>query len=152
MLARLRVHHLEKGTTAHGEEDEDDIRHPGERGNKDLGENNGGGAQCKGGEDVSGDDRRAAQRGLVQGCCRAHGPQGSAGSGESRETQPGRGSGQSDTDELVKKTKILAVIKALPGVGTVRAAQLLEQVRIVDTRRVGGLGARQREALIAATG
>ncbi len=60
--------------------------------------------------------------------------------------------GKSDTDELVKKTKILAVIKALPGVGTVRAAQLLEQVRIVDTRRVGGLGARQREALIAATG
>jgi hypothetical protein len=57
---------------------------------------------------------------------------------------------KSDTDELVKKTKVLAVVKALPGVGTVRAAQLLEQAQIVDTRRVGGLGARQREALIAA--
>ena len=58
--------------------------------------------------------------------------------------------GTSDNDELVKKTKVLAVIKALPGVGTVRAAQLLEEAQIVDTRRVGGLGARQREALISA--
>jgi len=40
--------------------------------------------------------------------------------------------------------------KALPGVGTVRAGQLLEQAEIADTRRVGGLGARQREALISA--
>jgi len=46
----------------------------------------------------------------------------------------------------VKKTKVLAVVKALPEVGRVRAGQLLEQAQIVDTRRVGGLGARQREA------
>jgi len=53
---------------------------------------------------------------------------------------------RADTDELVKKTKVLAVVKALPEVGRVRAGQLLEQAQIVDTRRVGGLGARQREA------
>jgi len=57
---------------------------------------------------------------------------------------------RADTDELVKKTKVLAVVKALPEVGRVRAGQLLEQAQIVDTRRVGGLGARQREALISA--
>jgi len=32
----------------------------------------------------------------------------------------------------------------------VRAGQLLEQAKIADTRRVGGLGTRQREALISA--
>jgi hypothetical protein len=32
----------------------------------------------------------------------------------------------------------------------VRAAQLLEQLSIADTRRIGGLGANQREALLAA--
>jgi len=57
---------------------------------------------------------------------------------------------RADTDELVKKTKVLAVVKALPEVGRVRAGQLLEQAQIVDTRRVGGLGVRQREALISA--
>jgi len=51
---------------------------------------------------------------------------------------------------LVKNTKVLAVVKALPGVGRVRAGKLLEQAQIVDARRVGGLGARQREALISA--
>ncbi len=57
---------------------------------------------------------------------------------------------RADTDELVKKTRVVAVVKALPGVGTVRAGQLLEQAKIPDTRRVGGLGTRQREALISA--
>jgi len=57
---------------------------------------------------------------------------------------------RADTDELVKKTRVVAVVKALPGVGTVRAGQLLEQAKIADTRRVGGLGTRQREALISA--
>ncbi len=53
-----------------------------------------------------------------------------------------------DSDELVKKTKILSIVKALPGVGVVRAAQLLENARVDPARRVGGLGARQRQALI----
>jgi len=53
-----------------------------------------------------------------------------------------------DSDGLVQKTKILALVKALPGVGVVRAAQLLENARVDPARRVGGLGARQRQALI----
>jgi len=53
-----------------------------------------------------------------------------------------------DSDELVKKTKILSIVKALPGVEVVRAAQLLENARVDPARRVGGLGARQRQALI----
>jgi len=50
----------------------------------------------------------------------------------------------------VKKTKILALVKAFPDVGVVRAAQLLKNARVDPTRRVGGLGARQRQALIDA--
>jgi hypothetical protein len=53
-------------------------------------------------------------------------------------------------DEIVKKTKVLALVKALPGIGDVRARQLIEQAEIAESRRVGGLGQRQREALLAA--
>ncbi len=56
-----------------------------------------------------------------------------------------------DGDEIVKKTKVLAAVKALPGIGEVRARQLLEQVEVAEGRRIGGLGQRQREALLAAT-
>jgi hypothetical protein len=55
-----------------------------------------------------------------------------------------------ERDGLVKKTKILALVKAFPDVGVVRAAQLLKPARVDPTRRVGGLGARQRQALIDA--
>ncbi len=55
---------------------------------------------------------------------------------------------KADTDEIVKKTKVLALIKALPGVGAVKAAKILDDLSIADTRRIGGLGANQRQALI----
>jgi hypothetical protein len=44
-----------------------------------------------------------------------------------------------------------ALLKALPGVGAVKAAKLLEELSIADTRRIGGLGANQRQALIEAS-
>jgi ribosomal protein S13 len=42
------------------------------------------------------------------------------------------------------------VVKALPGIGEVRARQLLEQADIAESRRVNGLGPRQRAALLTA--
>ncbi|MFZ2174541.1 MAG: integration host factor, actinobacterial type [Rhodococcus sp. (in: high G+C Gram-positive bacteria)] len=54
---------------------------------------------------------------------------------------------KAETDETVKKTRVSAVVKALPGVGPVKAAQILEELAIADNRRIGGLGANQREAL-----
>ncbi len=36
---------------------------------------------------------------------------------------------RADTDELVKKTRVVAVVKALPGVGAVRARQLRSRRR-----------------------
>jgi hypothetical protein len=52
-------------------------------------------------------------------------------------------------DDLARKTKVAQVVRALPGVGQVRAAAILEGAGIPAGRRVGGLGARQREQLLA---
>ncbi|MFD9669310.1 integration host factor, actinobacterial type [Rhodococcus sp. NPDC059968] len=57
---------------------------------------------------------------------------------------------KAETDDTVKKTKVTALLKALPGVGPVKAAELLEELSIAETRRIGGLGANQRQALIHA--
>jgi hypothetical protein len=57
---------------------------------------------------------------------------------------------RAETDEVVRKTRIIAVIKALPGVGPVRAAELMRGCEIADSRRVGGVGSAQRSALLAA--
>ncbi len=57
-----------------------------------------------------------------------------------------------ETDEIVGKTKVLAVLESLPGVGKVKARRLMEEVGISETRRVRGLGGQQRAALLAAVG
>ena len=53
-----------------------------------------------------------------------------------------------DTDEVIGKMKVVAVLEAMPGVGKVRAAKLMETLEISPSRRVRGLGAKQREALL----
>ncbi len=55
---------------------------------------------------------------------------------------------QGDNDEVVGKMKVLTVLESLPGVGKVRARRLMEEIRISEARRVRGLGAQQREALL----
>lgn len=41
------------------------------------------------------------------------------------------------------------LLEALPGIGPVRAARLMEEIGIAPTRRIQGLGVRQRDALVA---
>lgn len=53
-------------------------------------------------------------------------------------------------DDIAKKTKVIDALKALPGVGNKRAAALMEEAGIAENRRFGGLGPRQRTALINA--
>ena len=55
---------------------------------------------------------------------------------------------QSSSDEVVGKMKVLTVLESLPGVGKVRARRLMEQINISEARRVRGLGAQQRDALL----
>ena len=51
-------------------------------------------------------------------------------------------------DETITKMKVLAVLESLPGLGKVKARRLMEDVGIAETRRVQGLGANQRKALL----
>jgi hypothetical protein len=52
-------------------------------------------------------------------------------------------------DDLARKARVAQVVRALPGVGTARAAAIMERAGIPAERRVGGLGARLREQLPA---
>jgi hypothetical protein len=52
-------------------------------------------------------------------------------------------------DEAVGKLRVVALLEAMPGVGKVRAARLMERCEISPSRRVRGLGAKQRAALQA---
>lgn len=56
--------------------------------------------------------------------------------------------GRPDLDEI-GGMKVSAVLQSLPGVGKVRAAQLMERIGIADNRRVRGLTAKQKAALEA---
>jgi ribosomal protein S13 len=48
----------------------------------------------------------------------------------------------------VGKMKVSVVLESLPGVGKVRAGKIMEELDISATRRVRGLGAKQRELLL----
>ena len=52
-------------------------------------------------------------------------------------------------DEVVGKMKVSSVLESLPGVGKVRARRIMERLDISASRRVRGLGAKQRDALLA---
>ncbi|MGC5016410.1 integration host factor, actinobacterial type [Streptosporangium sp. DT93] len=55
-------------------------------------------------------------------------------------------------DDIAKRIKVSQALRALPGVGTVKAAQLMAQADVDEARRLGGLGAQQRRKLIEAVG
>jgi hypothetical protein len=54
---------------------------------------------------------------------------------------------QGQSDDTVGKMKVSALLEAMPGVGKVRARQIMERLGIAESRRVRGLGANQRAAL-----
>ena len=54
---------------------------------------------------------------------------------------------QGQSDDTVGKMKVSALLEAMPGVGKVRARQIMERLGIAESRRVRGLGANQRTAL-----
>lgn len=59
---------------------------------------------------------------------------------------------RADSDEIVGKTKVSAVLESIPKVGKVRARKLMERLDISPSRRLRGLGANQRERLLAEFG
>ena len=56
---------------------------------------------------------------------------------------------QGQTDDTVGKMKVSALLESMPGVGKVRAQQIMERLGIAESRRIRGLGAKQRTALEA---
>jgi hypothetical protein len=55
-------------------------------------------------------------------------------------------------DDVVGKMKVSSVLESLPGVGKVRARKIMERLDISTSRRVRGLGAKQRDALLTEFG
>ena len=51
-------------------------------------------------------------------------------------------------DDTVGKMKVSTVLESLPGVGKVRARKIMEKLDISASRRIRGLGAKQRDALL----
>jgi excinuclease UvrABC nuclease subunit len=51
-------------------------------------------------------------------------------------------------DDVVGKMKVSSVLESLPGVGKVRARKIMERLDISSSRRVRGLGAKQKDALL----
>jgi transposase len=51
-------------------------------------------------------------------------------------------------NDIVGKMKVSALLESMPGVGRVRARQIMAEIGIAETRRVRGLGNNQIAALV----
>ena len=51
-------------------------------------------------------------------------------------------------DPIVARMKVSMFIESLPGYGKAKAAKLMEELEISPSRRIKGLGTRQREELL----
>ena len=54
---------------------------------------------------------------------------------------------EGERNDVVGKMRVLDLLQSMPGVGKVRARQIMERLGIAESRRVRGLGANQRAAL-----
>jgi DNA uptake protein ComE-like DNA-binding protein len=55
-------------------------------------------------------------------------------------------------DPIVARMKVSTLLESLPGYGKAKAAKIMEELEISGSRRVQGLGARQREMLMQRLG
>ena len=54
---------------------------------------------------------------------------------------------QGQRNEVIGKMKVIDLLQSMPGLGKVRARQLMERLGIAESRRVRGLGTKQVAAL-----
>lgn len=57
---------------------------------------------------------------------------------------------RSGDSQALAKMRVSEVLTAMPAYGPVKAQRLMEELEIASSRRLGGLGTRQRAALLAA--
>lgn len=55
-------------------------------------------------------------------------------------------------DPIVARMKVSTLLESLPGFGKAKAAKIMGELEISESRRVQGLGARQRELLMQRLG
>lgn len=55
-------------------------------------------------------------------------------------------------DPIVARLKVSALLESLPGFGKAKAAKIMSELEISESRRVKGLGIRQRDELLARLG
>lgn len=55
-------------------------------------------------------------------------------------------------DPVVARMKVSTLLESLPGFGKAKAAKIMSELEISESRRVQGLGARQRELLMQRLG
>ena len=51
-------------------------------------------------------------------------------------------------NEIIGKMKVSALLESMPGIGKVRAKQIMEEIGISESRHVRGLGSNQISALV----
>ncbi|MFT4299905.1 MAG: integration host factor, actinobacterial type [Aeromicrobium sp.] len=55
---------------------------------------------------------------------------------------------ESRANEVVAKLRVVDLLQSMPGVGKVKAAEIMERLHIAHSRRLRGLGANQIQALL----
>lgn len=53
-------------------------------------------------------------------------------------------------DPIISRMKVSSLLESLPGIGKARAQKIMQEAGISPTRRVQGLGSKQKEILIGA--
>ena len=53
-----------------------------------------------------------------------------------------------DSDPIVAKLKVSALLESMPGFGKAKTAKIMEELGISPSRRIQGLGRRQRDELL----
>lgn len=56
---------------------------------------------------------------------------------------------EGENNLVIGKMRVSELLQSMPGVGKVRATHLMERLKISESRRVRGLGAKQIAALVA---
>lgn len=52
-------------------------------------------------------------------------------------------------DDIARRMKVSTLLESMPGIGKAKAAKIMQELNISESRRVQGLGVRQREQLLA---
>ncbi|MET0449297.1 MAG: integration host factor, actinobacterial type [Aeromicrobium sp.] len=56
---------------------------------------------------------------------------------------------ESKANDVIAKLRVVDLLQSMPGVGKVRAQEIMQRIGIADSRRLRGLGANQVTALLA---